>query len=620
VKILTSSEKKSSITDKNKELILKYNPRRIELEKQLATIDLEKKKKNGVFFTPLNVATWLFSSFLMPWIKKQVEKSKKEEKSPLETVKRLTELILLEPGFGKASFLCAAFTNLIDYYNWLSSEFFPLEVDFNEINPILDLFLKDRALFILKFNLRGIERDPLLYELGLIELSIYTGIDILNSPELRSNYKNNDFFDNIAFHNDARSLKDKEHEEELLFDLIYGNPPWGASISPEFQDMVEKLDKNIKKTTGTKGKESRGDSFIYFSARSLALLKLGGRLGFLVPNFLLTNPSYTGFRKFLLKYKVKNVVNLQENLFNNVTMPSCFFSADKVSSRGKDILNVFKQIGSSTAQELFSITYSKIYDSSLYRIPLVKYDHQSFLGNHKLRMRNLLKNGRGIEIGKKGSVTECPACGSYRPRPRKEGYCVCPNCRKEFDSELNQKNIINEANLVSKEGLKHEIIIGAQVQKFRLLNPDRYVIETGVKGINYKQHLMRAPKILIRKTGSGINATIDRKGYYTVQVVYILFFPDFQQYHKGFSLDYICALLNSSMMSELYFTCFTDPDKSRFPHLIQRNLLELPVPEAPVSLIKQIEDTTVRIQHSKGKVHENSLEKIDWLVKEAFQY
>ncbi|MFW9994517.1 MAG: TaqI-like C-terminal specificity domain-containing protein [Candidatus Odinarchaeota archaeon] len=601
-------------------LLSKYRDRKLELEKQLQVTDTEEKKRNGAFFTPFETAVWLFNLFIMPWLKKHVESGIKKEATPLNIVKRLASISLLEPGFGRADFLLAAFKCMNEYYNTLSRDLFLPQTSIENKDNQIDLFLKNRATFILKYNLRGIERDLLLYELGLINLSLFTGIDILNSSELKQNYLNADFFDVIHFQIPHKTSNKQEKQSNAVFNLIFGNPPWGANISSEFRDQVEMLDKHIKTVTGATGKETKADSFIYFSIKSLDLLEPGGRLGFLVPNFLMTNPSMTGARKLLLKYKLESIVNLQEDLFDNVTMPSCFFTVDKVQSKKEDLIQVYRQLEKGTVEKIHSIMHGTVQKSSLCRIPLAKQD-SSALGKHKVKMGDLLKNGRGIEIGKKGSVTACPACGNYRPVPRKSQLCSCPSCGEEFNSSSYQKNIIKESieeNNVTDSNQK--LIIGAQVKKFQLTDPDRYIIELGVKGINYKHHLMRAPKILIRKTGSGINAVVDTLGLYTVQVVYILYFPSFQYRFKGYSLDYICALLNSTTMSELYFSSFSDPSKSRFPHLIQRNLLELPVPETPTFLTKQIEKAVKTIPISSEGLCESKLKKINDLVKQAFKY
>ncbi|MFW9968403.1 MAG: Eco57I restriction-modification methylase domain-containing protein, partial [Candidatus Thorarchaeota archaeon] len=80
------------------------------------------------------------------------------------------------------------------------------------------------------------------------------------------------------------------------FDVVLGNPPYG--------NILSKLEKRIISTTRTSDvSTSRNGTWnvaALFIARSRELLRLGGHLGFLIPNSVLRTRQFLRVRRFLL--------------------------------------------------------------------------------------------------------------------------------------------------------------------------------------------------------------------------------------------------------------------------------------------------------------------------------
>ena len=82
------------------------------------------------------------------------------------------------------------------------------------------------------------------------------------------------------------------------------------------------------------------------------------------------------------------------------------------------------------------------------------------------------------------------------------------------------------------------IYVGENVKRYGI--EGGYYIKTAVPGINYKNLKMYTPpKLLIRKTGLGIYASIDYTGSMTSQTVYILKLKDRED---NTPLEYYLAL------------------------------------------------------------------------------
>ena len=149
--------------------------------------------------------------------------------------------------------------------------------------------------------------------------------------------------------------------------------------------------------------------------------------------------------------------------------------------------------------------------------------------------------GRGVEISKTGKVVFCPSCGyaqGYKKSQMAEGKKECTNCGSEISvTTASVQNVISK----SQTSQTVQIYVGENVRRYGITG--ECYIKPNIPGINYKNRAMyNPPKLLVRKTGLGIYASIDYTGSMTSQTVYILKFKNSQ--HKA-PLEYYLALLNS---------------------------------------------------------------------------
>ena len=99
-----------------------------------------------------------------------------------------------------------------------------------------------------------------------------------------------------------------------------------------------------------------------------------------------------------------------------------------------------------------------------------------------------------------------------------------------------------------------------------------HYLKLGSRDIDYKQpESYVGEKIIIRKTGTGINATLDKDSY-VIQVIYI-----FKNKQAIYDLKYYLGILNSKLMSKYYFAKYGEEKKIAFPHLRQTTVLQLPI-------------------------------------------
>ncbi|MDQ2100721.1 MAG: TaqI-like C-terminal specificity domain-containing protein [Tychonema bourrellyi B0820] len=113
---------------------------------------------------------------------------------------------------------------------------------------------------------------------------------------------------------DFPEVMNEQVVEKVGFDIVIGNPPYGANID----DLIEYFKNKYPKTT--KGFK---DIYKLFYNQALEnLCKLKGVTSYITPNTFLLQPRYKDLRQFFLKYKIVSILNLGENVFDEVTVPT----------------------------------------------------------------------------------------------------------------------------------------------------------------------------------------------------------------------------------------------------------------------------------------------------------
>ena len=249
--------------------------------------------------------------------------------------------------------------------------------------------------------------------------------------------------------------------------------------------------------------------------------------------------------------------------------------------------------------------------------------------------REMLVSGRGVEVSKSGTIMACSHCGTWQNIPRKNNdvylSVICANtmCGRTITyDECSHTSIINPVKTILHT---QPIIVGESINRYQIIDV-RYLDMDKVKtipkcpcldpksskkicgyvdttsypfiinevrtckrcgqqyteeqvkswvslGINYKSpELYAGEKLLVRKTGRGIYATIDRTGAYTNQVVFIFKLKEKRpEAQKDLRLSYVLGVLNSRMMLYRYYKALGDIEWKSFPYMTQDTIMGLPI-------------------------------------------
>ncbi len=245
-------------------------------------------------------------------------------------------------------------------------------------------------------------------------------------------------------------------------------------------------------------------------------------------------------------------------------------------------------------------------------------------------------SARGVELSKNGLVMACSHCGTWHPIPEKQKngiyqaiFCKNPACKQTIRYEDSpHATIITPVRTIQ---CTQPIIVGEGINRYQVVET-RFIDTTKVRafpccpnpkqgntqrscsfcdvtsppfvsgeiricqrcgqqyteadvknwvyrGIDYKSpDWYKDEKLLVRKTGRGIYATIDRTGAYTVQSIYIFKLrTDRAEQHEKLRLSYMLGVLNSRMMLYRYYKALGDIEWKSFPYMTQRTIKNLPV-------------------------------------------
>ncbi len=298
----------------------------------------EVKKAGGVYYTP---------TYIVDYIVKNTVGKLVEGKTPGQVAK----LRILDPACGSGSFLIGAYEYLLDWHrdNYLSAGPKKHRKKLYE-GPGGDwrLTTSEKKRILLN-NIYGVDIDPQAVEVTKLSLLLKvlegeTG-DTLESqlklfheralPDLGNNIKcgnsliEPDYYDGLQ--PDLLSGETRHRVNAFSwtkefpsvrrmqgFDAVIGNPPYvfGGNYG------MAKTDKAYFKRTYYAG-SGKVNLFTLFMEQAIELLRIGGRMSFIIPNTFLRVTSYAKSREFVLRETaIESIVDLGVGVFKGATTSS----------------------------------------------------------------------------------------------------------------------------------------------------------------------------------------------------------------------------------------------------------------------------------------------------------
>ena len=306
--------------------------------------------------------------------------------------------------------------------------------------------------------------------------------------------------------------------------IVVGNPPWGAKINTTLAKLKTRY------TVATR----QFDTWSIFLERMIELLPNQSILGVILPNTLLNNPNYKDIRALILENTLNvTIINLGHAIFDHVNQPDMILILQKTLPHHPPLTRVLDSITNEQRSRLknhqttlwdkefvYKYTNQLVWKQNShldFQIFTLRYeDFLTTIEKNAIPLKELVKNSRGVEIGKKGKVVLCPQCQSFNPPFGKNVFQkLCPKCGFLLISKtVKTESIITEdipdpsRSSVPLDTSYHLIFLGQHIHRFYANSPS--YIHLGYGGINYKKETdYLGPKILLAKTGHALAFYVD---------------------------------------------------------------------------------------------------------------
>jgi len=293
-----------------------------------------KRKKDGVFYTPKYITKYIVENTVGKLCQEKKDQLGFKEEAYFEikkgthqnTKKQLLEVLenyrdwllqitICDPACGSGAFLNQALDFLIKEHRYID------ELKAKVLGG--GFILSDIETTILENNIYGVDLNEESVEIAKLSLWLRTAQPRRKLNDLSNNIKcGNSLIDSKTVAGDkafnwqeqfpqifGTSLRGTKQSAESKqgFDVVIGNPPWGAKVPKPQRDYI------LSNYVCNKGEI---ETYVHFTDLALnKLIKNDGFLGFITPNTWYYLDKYLLIRKDILKKQIVSLIELEKRIF-----------------------------------------------------------------------------------------------------------------------------------------------------------------------------------------------------------------------------------------------------------------------------------------------------------------
>jgi Eco57I restriction-modification methylase/restriction endonuclease TaqI-like protein len=557
---------------------------------------LAERKRHGIYYTSELLSDALCEGSVRAILDEVAPtagtRTQAELKSKLDARKEhLRKLRIVDLACGSGAFLVSSYQSLLE-------ELWRIEEAADAIVGGRDDLLSQSARLthaeLLREALHGVDLLPQAAEIAKLALWLRSAHKGERVPDLSRNIVAADSLDV------DRVLALLETSLES-FDLVVGNPPWGADLDRQQKDrVVERL--GLDNTQDW-------DSFELFTALGMAFLKPGGRLALVLPDTFFS-PEKAKTRELVLAGgTVERINDLGPDWFDDVRMGTVLLQLRRGEpDRGSTFRSVLlsgdlrrKAIAGKVPLSQIetklgrSIPQDRAMNRSDFEIEVFRSVRDDEIMGRMLEaslpLAQLCDRGRGEEMSKSGLLWVCPSCltstvpatkrkaDPRNPDGPKYQEKDCPSCGLALsETNVSEQFLVGPETPTEENGRIGYVDGDDLTHRWQTVEP-RKSIDLGLKGFPYKDSRLYAdPKILVRKTGVGIMAAYDTGGARFPQTVFFYRLKAAAK-DQGYREPFVLAALLSRTMAYYLFKRYGQIDPARgHAHVTHKRLEALPIP------------------------------------------
>jgi len=313
---------------------------------------VSKRKKDGIFYTPEYIVDYIVTNSLGTYLQEK-EKAilehngvkeelqdknyeKRVHKAYLEYWEELKNVKVLDPACGSGAFLVRVFDFLLAEHQRVG--------DILGLNKgVADFTTVYKS--ILEKNIYGVDLNPESVEITKLSLWLKTAIKGKKLTNLKENIKcGNSLIDDPEVAGERAFVWEEEFKEIMDaggFDVVVGNPPYGAAMSKEDKEYY---------IANYRTAYYKLDTYALFIEKGITLLRAGGYISYILPYTWLTIKQHHKLREHVLNYNLINVLDLPQKIFEDADLDTMIFTLSKSSP--SPLVNIGK------VDKEFNIDYS----------------------------------------------------------------------------------------------------------------------------------------------------------------------------------------------------------------------------------------------------------------------
>lgn len=363
---------------------------------------------------------------------------------------------------------------------------------------------------------------------------------------------------------------------------VISNPPWGADLLHS-ADQLRSLGYSL--ATG------QFDSWSLFVEMSLQALQKGGLAVFILPDAIFAS-EHAATRKLIAKhYSIELIARLGEGVFKGIYRGTTVLLVRKETPSSTHKVEVFRLSkpqrdavlsGDLSLQDVRTVEHHYIPQERFLTDKECRWDidvrasEQNILGKIEAAggsWTDLFVSGRGVELSKRGLVKVCGNCGHAIPSPTRPREVTCQGCGTVANSETMLSQRIVQTADKKLTGFM-PLIVGEDIGRYTLSCSRQ--IKWDVPGINYKSgEIYSQERLLVRKTGVGLKATVTKRRAASNQVVFH-YAP--KKNEHSFLLYYVLGVFSSRVMFAYHLRKSGENEWRSHPYVTPKSLKELPIP------------------------------------------
>ena len=510
----------------------------------------EVRKAGGVYYTP---------QYIVDYIVKRTVGKQIDGKTP----KEIEKIKIVDPACGSGSFLLGAFEYLLNYHiNWYHQKGYATKKGKdNPFTPQGTLTTHEKKRILLS-NIYGVDLDSNAVEVtklslllkcmeGETEASIKQQISLFHErvlPDLDENIKNGnslidtDFYGNEIDLGYERTIKPFSWKKKFLgvfkdggFDVVIGNPPYiQLAMYNWFDDKQKKY--LLNKYCSSMG---RMNTFGFFIEKGINLLTAKGKLGFIIPNTVLTQEYYQELRNLILKEThIDNIVSYENLIFADAVVETTTLILSKESSKAKSEISFYSKDKNysikTISQETFKLTHKNQFS--------VSYEEADAL------IKNKIDKASKLNFNDVGEINQAIALKADRA-----AYLFDKKVGANYKPVLDGREIFRYQTNWAGKYLKYDI--------------------NAIHSCKREDIFLSKEKIFFRRVSASLIATLDTEQFYALNTLVAINKKENIEYN----IKFILGVFNSKLIN-YYYTKFLKSTKKVFSEIQARQIGELPIP------------------------------------------